>query len=505
MAHIVTERRSDLNVKQDDLLASKRFVIERKPDTSYFYELEEAVILDIVLDESHPEFKNSELEVNDWPPNIDGTAPEQGEKDYSKIGSAKFRFLNSEIGKEKEKLNWAYPIENTGVTEWPLLNEIVIVGKYMGKYYYSRKLNYKSVVNSDASFIVEKVSGLVEQNYDEYALDTTTPMQGPTSTIHLSGGTDYSGVLGKYFKFNHHIRSLKRYEGDTILESRFGSSIRFGAYDDNRSNDVGAGGEYANGAGNPMLLIRNRQAPIKDNAGFTAKGYTKEDINLDGSSIHATSGQTISKFIETTKKIMFQMGIKEEQPSYSPEGSTEFVPPTRDGDQIVINSDRLIFSSKANETFHFSKKRYAVVTDSEYTVDAQKQIVLTTNTQTTINSPKIYLGAWGDEDEPVLLGRTSVFWMYQLCNWIIAQTDLLIDQAENWHAQHVHDMDSGKDVQQSPKKDWSNKMKDYASQLRKMRAQLIELRDSLPSLMSTRVFTVGGGGSPGYDGGELKE
>ena len=166
MAHTVTERRSDLNIKQDDLLASKRFVIERKPDTSYFYELEEAVVLDIVLNEDHPMFKSSELEPNDWPPNIDGSAPIPGDKDYSVIGTIKFRFLNSEIGKEKEKLAWAYPIENTGITEWPLLNEIVIIGKYMGKYFYSRKLNYKSVVNSNASFIVEKVSGLVEQNYN---------------------------------------------------------------------------------------------------------------------------------------------------------------------------------------------------------------------------------------------------------------------------------------------------------------------------------------------------
>jgi len=129
-----------------------------------------------------------------------------------------------------------------------------------------------------------------------------------------------------------------------------------------------------------------------------------------------------------------------------------------------------------------------MVTDDEFTIDAHKQIVMTTNAQTTINSPKIYLGAYGDEDEPVLLGRTSVFWMYQLCNWIIAQTDLLIDQAENWHAQHVHDMDSHKDMQKPPMSSWSSKMKDYASELRKMKQQLIELRDSLPTLMSTRVF-----------------
>jgi hypothetical protein len=42
------------------------------------------------------------------------------------------------------------------------------------------------------------------------------------------------------------------------------------------------------------------QAPIKNAQGFTAKGYTAEDINNDGSSIHFTSGKTISNFKPTT-------------------------------------------------------------------------------------------------------------------------------------------------------------------------------------------------------------
>ena len=501
MPHIVINRRSDLNVKQDDRLASIGFVLRTKPETSLFYELEEAVVLDVIYDENHPEVQNNAVDVDAVPPNIDGSKPTEGSVDYGRIGCIKFRFLNSERNKLKENLNWAYPMENTGITEWPLMNETVVVSQYLGKFYYTRKLNFKSLVNSNASFITERVAGKIEENLNEY---TGEPYEGPTSQMNFDGGKNYTGVLGNYFKFNSKIRALKRYEGDTILESRFGSTIRFGAYDGVRENDDGLG-EYEDGGGNPKILIRNRQAPIQGDQGNFASGYTEEDINNDGSSIHFTSGKTISDFITATKKIMFQMGIQQEQPNYSPEGSTDFEYPTQDGDQVVINSDRLIFSSKANETFHFSKKRYAIVTDDEYTVDAHKQIVITTNAQTTINSPKIYLGAYGDEDEPVLLGRTSVFWLYTLCNWIIAQTDLLIDQAENWHAQHVHDMDTHKDTQMPPKSNWASKMKDYASQLRTMKEQLIALRDSLPSLMSKRVFTVGGGGAPGYDGGTLSE
>jgi hypothetical protein len=43
MAYNTVDRRAEQNTKQDDMLASKRFVIERKPDTNLFYELEEAI------------------------------------------------------------------------------------------------------------------------------------------------------------------------------------------------------------------------------------------------------------------------------------------------------------------------------------------------------------------------------------------------------------------------------------------------------------------------------
>ena len=499
MAYINADRRSDLNVKQDDLLASKRFVLERKPDTILFYELEEAVVLDVVMDENHPEVLENAVIVEDMPPNMDDSPAQVGDPDYGRIGCIKFRFLNSEKNKLKEQLNWAYPIENTGVTEWPLMNEVVIIGQYLGKFFYSRKLNANSMINSNASFITEKVAGRVGENLNEYSGE---PYEGPESRLNFEGGSNYKGVLGNYFKFNPKIRMLKRYEGDTLLESRFGSTIRFGAYDDTRENDDGLN-DYEDGGGNPMILIRNRQAPIKKDQGKPANGYTIEDVNLDGSSIQITSGKTISKFQTTVKKVIFQSTPKEEQEKFSPEGSTDFKFPTLDGDQIVINSDRLVFSSKANETIHFSKKRYAIATDDEYTVDAHKQIVMTTNEKTVLNSPFIFLGEYDQGAEPVLLGRTATAWDMALCDWLLLQTNWMIELCEDWLAKHIHDMDSHKDIQVAPKSDWQSKIKKHVSDLKSLREKLIQLRDRAPKNMSNRVFTVGGGGALGQKGGEL--
>lgn len=483
--YIHTERRSDLNVKQDDLLASKRFVIERKPDTTYFYELEEAVVLDVVLDDTHPSFKEGEITPDDWPANIDGSKPKSDEKNYGLVGRIQFRFLNSERGKDKTILNWAYPIENTGVTEYPLMNEVVIVGKYLGKYFYSRKLNTRQVLNSNASFATERITGYVDENGNVYDLDKDgkpKPYTGPTSKLNAEGGSkNYEGVLGKYFKFNPKIRALRRFEGDTIFESRFGASIRFGAYDDVRGNDAGFGGDYSDGAGNPMILVRNRQAPINKvspEKGKTGKGYTLEDINLDGSSIHITSGLTVSGFKSTILKRMVS-------------GTTFLNMPKLDGDQMVVNSDRVVFSAKANEMMFFSKKQMNFSTDEEITVDAEKKITMTSLESFSINAPKSYIGDHGKEFEPALLGRTSVLWMDSMCQLFIKNIDSQMKVLENL-IKHQHTTKVGPTTEPFIPGSVLTEWKKELSNLGKQKAAMEEMRKNLNTLMSSRVFIAGG-------------
>jgi hypothetical protein len=475
MAYSNIDRRAEQIIKQDDTLASKRFVIERKPDESLFYELEEAVVLDVIMDENHPEIARSQLTIDTWPPNIDGSEPIGTDKDYSWIGRIRFRLINSQQNEEKETLDWAFPMENTGIVEYPLMNEIVIIGKYRDQYFYTRKLNVNSTINANADFSAERTSGQVDKNINEYSEDGA--YTGPESKINFSGGDDYTGILGNYFKFNPKIRGLKLYEGDTILQSRFGSSIRFGAYDSNRENDNGLG-EYSDKGGNPMVLIRNRQAPVKLPQGRSGKGYTLEDINKDGSSIHLTSGKTISGFSPVTTTGMVNV--------------TKGIPfPKLDGDQIVINSDRLVFSSKANEMLFFSKKMIGISTDQVLSLNSYGNTTITSNKGImALNAPKIYLNfnTEGPNDQPVLLGRTTVLWMYALCDWLLLSVNTQI-QMLTALISHFHMTKVGPTTPTMPPAMamWAEQMQSlYASQI-----SLTALRSQLSSLLSSRVFLGG--------------
>jgi len=489
------------NTKSQNTLSTENFGLggtsTKGNGTAEFYELEPAVVLDIILDKEHAFFKNptnfpSTIDVDHWPADLKGEKPVAGDVDYSWVGRALVRMQYSMPAAKKEKLVWAYPLDSS-ISEYPLINEVVIVMRYRNKYFYSRKINTRNLPNEAVDFVVNKtISGQENSELFSNAL-----YQGRLSQNSFSGAEGYRGVTGRYYKINNRVRRIKRHEGDTIIESRFGQSIRFGTYDEDRVNDKGdpKNVDYSDWGGNPMLILRNRQRKLlkkgetlklvnspnpatvigtdeEKNAG----GYLKEDINHDGSTIAITSGQTISKWVTTCYKKMF--GTGEEVSAF--EGTTNFTYPVLNGDQIIINSDRLVLSSRFGETFHYAKKRYGIVTDSEYTVDAHDQIVLTTHVKTVLNSPAIYLGEYDTTGEPVLLGQTSVDWLYELCNWMLEHT--------HWYM-HSH-VDAGKE---SPSQ----------TQLSVQVEKLKQLRDSLHSLLSRRVFVVGGGYAPGSDGANI--
>jgi len=471
-------------------------------------ESEPGVVLDIILDDSHPLFKTKKMGKisvpSNLPINYKGEQSSKDDLDYLSIGSALIRLCYSQQKIEKENLSWFSPMDNN-FTTYPLLNEVVQVVEILGKKYYTNKINLKNWANSSADFRTESSYGKKVENVSYSGGKLTGPESILDSKEDIKA-TNFRGILGNYFWFNSRIRNLRRFEGDSVFESRFGQSIRMGSYDDNRSNDKGnytdyKSGKDTHGGGNPMILIRNRQRPLTQDKKQTLHpllntisdissslneknvgGYMIEDINNDGSSIHITSGLTVSKFRTTCYKKYFSTDKQEEQLKFIPSEATKFKTPVFNQDQIVIHSDRLIFASRFNETMHFSKKRYMITTDSEYTVDAHDQIVLTTNQKTVINSPAIYLGEYNNTNEPALLGQTTVDWLYDLCCW-------LEEHVHHYEHSHSHSGEASPSDTQVP------------VQLQELRA----LRDRLHTCLSRRVFLTGGGYATGANGKSITD
>ncbi len=469
-----------------------------------FYEVEMGVVLDIVLDLKHPVFTGTHLyrhtiDTKRWPVDLTDAPPAEGDPDLSWVGRALVRPLVSGKLTEKDQLKWAHPLDNN-FSEYPLINETVALIEQGGTLYYTRKLNYHNWPNNNLDFTVEEsVTGK-----GNTILFGKGPYTGKMeSKTNWKGDKGYHGFAGQYFYANPKVRAVRRWEGDMVVECRHGSSIIMKAFDKNRGNDAGDPKlpDYKN-SGNPMLILRNRQRKLlKEGEPLSLQhspnpctvvgtkeeknvgGNLEENINHDGSSVYMTCGLTESEWKTTCFKRMFHDEKDEEVAKFK--GPSSFVYPNpMKGDQIVVNTDRLVLSSRYEEILAYSKKRFGICTDNEFTVDAHQQMVLTTHTKIVLNSPAIYLGEYDKTDEPVLLGQTTV--------------NLLWDFLEMFK-QHVHKhehshVDAG---------DPSPRMTQEPTNPFIQQATALQVR--LKSLLSRRVYVTGGGFSPGQNGASIPE
>ena len=127
------------------------------------------------------------------------------------------------------------------------------------------------------------------------------------------GDLDYEVALGEYFNEQLNIKPLRPYEGDHIIEGRFGNSIRFGATARSKSIPISQSNNWSAGAkgaiGDPITIIRNGQAEGLDEMGWVP---TVEDINLDASTIYLTSNQKIDNLIIAAPDCWYSFGTNVE-------------------------------------------------------------------------------------------------------------------------------------------------------------------------------------------------
>lgn len=110
--------------------------------------------------------------------------------------------------------------------------------------------------------------------------------------------------LGEYFTEKDNIKSLQPFEGDLILEGRFGNSIRMGS---TTPSDKPNNWSSTNNIGDPITIISNGQVK-------TTGDTVLENINETPSSIFLLSNQNINNFTPASTNIQ-SIGAIFEPPS----------------------------------------------------------------------------------------------------------------------------------------------------------------------------------------------
>lgn len=207
------------------------------------------------------------------------------------IGAITYELLYSPLStsRSKEVSEPAYPMWYF-VRQIPLVNEIVFIiagpsrklndGASKQEYYYMPAYGMWNNPNHNAFPNMEEWADYLKQftNQPGYSGNATDSKPLP---------------LGYTFQEKPTVKDLKPFEGDTIIQGRFGQSIRFGSTVSvmkkfntwsNNSRDTN---------GDPITIITNSQGNRKI-TNTNKFDPIVEDINIDGSSIYLTSTQEIN-------------------------------------------------------------------------------------------------------------------------------------------------------------------------------------------------------------------
>lgn len=342
----------------------------------------------IILDETSPVIQNKQL-------------------DISYIGAIQFRF-SGQLSSDEAKLPVALPFDKN-FKSLPVKNEIVeiIVGSN-GQPYYKRIGNEASpYVNTPETTISKLYSP--EKDNSQSASDYNKVQSTGIQRTNADESTKYDGY-GDYFKLENGIHKLRLNEGDMVIESRFGQSIRFSGYNNTDRTF------------SPTIIIRNGESSITRNNGNS--NPINEDISRDGSIIAMGSNQYQLNFAPGT------IDDKGTSDFETKPNSFKNYPSTLKGDQLLLNSGRIILSAKNAEMIFYSKKNYGFISDGGLSIDNKLGIDVNVgdNTNVKTNDRDINLNTGngkinlGDKElEPLVKGDKWVSIMEELIDAITQQ------------------------------------------------------------------------------------
>jgi hypothetical protein len=274
----------------------------------------------------------------------------------------------------------AFPFDKNIVT-YPIVGETVLVLQIDNNYFwlpYSKTLypNYREsyFVSELTKERKEKESNQNKNEYSEF-LQSKIPNSKPIEQISKKS----------VYEVKEKIKYLRPKPGDTIITGRVGNTVRFSEFfltEDGKTSS-------------PSIFIRNKQNPELDDKKIGE--LVEEDINKDGTSIYIVSNKV---------KVPFDFkNVSKQTVAFKNFPSTKSLT----GDQLYVNSDRVVLSAKAKEFIIYGKGNSGVITDGRFSIDAKAGVYVHSEnddiTLHTINGKNIFLNS--DSSGKIYLGKNK--------------------------------------------------------------------------------------------------
>jgi hypothetical protein len=324
-----------------------------------------ARVTDIVLDENHPK----------W--NIVGQ--------WNGIGAIFYEFVNQSA--TGTATNYALPYDAQSKT-YPLVNEIILLfslpNSSMGQstnsksYFYLKPLGIWNHPHHDAYPNPTTYGPNQQQDYKATEMGAVRQVTDGSTDINLNSPFNPSQNT---FVEKVDIHPLMPFMGDSLLEGRYGQSLRFGSTAKSKSI-INNNWSNAGANGDPITILRNGQ-PTK----VSPEGWIPitENIRQDLSSIYLTSYQ----------KIPFSIA-NENFVSYTTPPST---PSSYTNPQIILNSSRIVINASADSVLISGQNSVGISSNGSINLESTSEM--------NLSSKLVRLGG-KNADQSVLRGDETI-------------------------------------------------------------------------------------------------
>ena len=294
---------------------------------------------------------------------------------FSDLDARMYGAITYEFEDTFEVEDYAFPFDKNNFT-FPIKGETVVIFKMFNQTFWLPYTNtpYSNYRRDEVTYVATRPVDTQGDSKSGQSLSNTSKTGGTTNNENKKSNIGY--------EINEKIKFINPKQGDTILSGRVGNTIRFSEFHLTEDGKTSS----------PSIFIRNKQNPELDSKQIGI--LVDEDINKDGTSVYFTSNKVKVPFKETINKT--KVAFKEYPNS---EKLT--------GNQLFVNSDRVILSAKASEFIIFGKGNTGVITDGNYSIDAEKEVYIHNKQNITIHSEganQIFLNS---ENGKIFLGKNT--------------------------------------------------------------------------------------------------
>jgi len=312
----------------------------------------------------------------------------------------------------------AYPFFPNS-TSYPLIDEIVLCNflpsETIGSSDANKKYYYLGVVNiwnnPHVNFYPDAQSN--EGNIPQSEKKSIQEVQAGSNVKLASTNPNEAPSTQYTFKERDNIHPLKPYAGDVINQGRFGNSIRFGSTNKTTDKNKPANNWSENGTtGDPILILRNGQPLDKKNLPNKPWNPIDEKIDFDLSSIYLTSTQKIDINVANSNPKKGGGYL-----SYSEKEDTPNFPNDYAGNQVIINSGRLVFNTNFDHILLSSQKSISFSSQEGFHFDTPQNFVIQSGTTIKLGSRKA--------TEPLVKGEILRSNLETLCKGLLELVGIL--------------------------------------------------------------------------------